>query len=212
MSFWKLRVLRSLSDSMTISPAINVSSRSSTLWSARRSVIVTFLPPFTSTTLFCRSGSVLSTGRYAEGTTVGFNRTNRGTRSYYPLFCTVAQTDQVLDVPGNVYDSNGADGCVRSVRESLPRARIEVRIYSVFFNRSIIQRLHCLGVTFSVPVPFERFAELKAMVEGRRRWRYMAGGLGYFESRWKPKSWNRALSLHLHQKSKRCDSTTWCAA
>ena len=39
-------------------------------------------------------------------------------------------------------------------------------------------------------VPFERFAELKAMVEGRRRWRLMPGGLGYFESRWKPKSWN----------------------
>ena len=47
-----------------------------------------------------------------------------------------------------------------------------------------------MGVTFTVSVPFERFAELKAMVERRRRWRSMAGGLGYFESRWKPKSWN----------------------
>ena len=143
-------------------------------------------------------GSVLSTGRHAEGTAVGFNRTNRGTRSYYPLFCTVAQTDQVLDVhhrPGNVHDSNGADAfierCAGSVRERLLRAGIEVRIDSAFFNRSIVERLHCLGVTFSVPVPFERFAELKAMVEGRRRWRSMAGGLGYFESRWKPKSWHR---------------------
>ena len=49
-------------------------------------------------------GSVLSTGRHAEGTAVGFNNES----SYYPLFCTVAQTDQVLDVhhrPGNVHDS-----------------------------------------------------------------------------------------------------------
>ena len=43
-------------------------------------------------------GSVLSTGRIAEGTAVGFNRKKKGQRSYYPLFCTVAQTGQVLDV------------------------------------------------------------------------------------------------------------------
>ena len=74
---------------------------------------------------------------------MGFNRTNRGTRSYYPLFCSVAQTDQVLDVhhrPGKVHDSNGADAfierCVRSMRESLPRARIEVRIDSALPARA----------------------------------------------------------------------------
>jgi hypothetical protein len=42
---------------------------------------------------------------------VGFNRKKKGQRSYYPLFCSVAQTGQVLDVwhrPGNVHDSNGA--------------------------------------------------------------------------------------------------------
>ena len=140
---------------------------------------------------------MLSTGRYAEGTAVGFNKTKKGARSYYPLFCTVAQTDQVLDVhhrPGNVHDSNGADAfierCVRTVRESLPRTKVEVRIDSAFFNQGIVERLHSLGVTFSVSVPFERFAELKAMIEGRQRWRPMTGGLGYFESRWKPKSWS----------------------
>ena len=56
-------------------------------------------------------GTVLSTGRYAEGTAVGFNKKKKGQRSYYPLNCTVAQTGQVLDIwhrPGNVHDSNGA--------------------------------------------------------------------------------------------------------
>ena len=38
-------------------------------------------------------GSVLSTGRHAEGTAVGFNKKKTGQRSYYPLLCTVAQTD-----------------------------------------------------------------------------------------------------------------------
>ena len=90
-------------------------------------------------------GSVLSTGRHAEGSAVGFNKNKKGARSYYPLFCTVAQTDQVLNVhhrPGNVHDSNGADTfiehCVRTVRESLPRAKIEVRIDSAFFNQGIV--------------------------------------------------------------------------
>ena len=135
-------------------------------------------------------GSVLSTGRHAEGTAVGFNKKKKGARSYYPLFCTVAQTDQVLDVhhrPGNVHDSNGADTfiehCVRTVRASLPRAKIEVRIDSAFFNQAIVGRLHSLGAKFT-----KRFAGLKEMVEGRRRWRPMAGGLGYFETRWMPKS------------------------
>ena len=153
-------------------------------------------------------GSVLSTGRHAEGTAVGFNKNKKGARSYYPLFCTVAQTDQVFDVhhrPGNVHDSNGADTfiehCMRTVRESLPRAKIEVRIDSAFFNQVIVERLHSLGVTFTVSVPFERFAELKEMVERRQRWRPMAGGLEYFESRWKPKSWTtryRFLFIRKH--------------
>ena len=158
-------------------------------------------------------GSVLSTGRHAEGTAVGFNKKKKGARSYYPLFCTVAQTDQVLDVhhrPGNVHDSNGADTfiehCVRTVRASLPRAKIEVRIDSAFFNQAIVDRLHSLGVKFTISVPFERFAGLKEMVEGRRRWRPMAGGLGYFETRWKPKSWNTRYRFIFIRKHVRCQN------
>ena len=33
-------------------------------------------------------GSVIGTGRYAEGTAIGFNKKKKGQRSYYPLFCT----------------------------------------------------------------------------------------------------------------------------
>ena len=43
-------------------------------------------------------GSVIGTGRSAEGTAVGFNKKKKGQRSYYPLFCTIAQTGQVFDV------------------------------------------------------------------------------------------------------------------
>ena len=79
-------------------------------------------------------GSVIATGRFAEGTAVGFNRKKKGQRSYSPLFCTLAQTGQVLDVwhrPGNVHDSNGAqafiEGCIHEVRAVLPGCVIEVR-------------------------------------------------------------------------------------
>ena len=40
-------------------------------------------------------GSVQSTKRKAQGAAVGFNKKKKGARSYYPLFCTVAQTGQV---------------------------------------------------------------------------------------------------------------------
>jgi hypothetical protein len=141
-------------------------------------------------------GSVLSSGRFAEGTAVGFNRKKKGQRSYYPLFCTLAQTGQVLDVwhrPGNVHDSNGAKTfileCIREIRAILPRAAIEVRMDSAFFSDDIVGMLHAQGVEFTISVPFERFTELKGMVEGRKRWRHLNDRCDFFENRWKPKSW-----------------------
>jgi hypothetical protein len=156
-------------------------------------------------------GSVLSTGRHAEGTAVGFNKKKKGARSYYPLFCTVAQTDQVLDVhhrPGNVHDSNGADAfigeCLQSVHAALPQVRMETCIDSAFFNETIAERLHGTGVEFTLSVPFERFLELKGMIEGRRRWRQLNGVLGYFETRWKPKSWSAPYRFLFIRKRVRC--------
>ena len=43
-------------------------------------------------------GSVSSTCGHAEGTAVGYNPKKKGARSYYNLFCTVAQTGQFFDV------------------------------------------------------------------------------------------------------------------
>lgn len=46
-------------------------------------------------------------------------------------------------------------------------------------------------VHYTISVPFERFAELKERIEARRRWWALEGPCGYFEQRWKPKSWRR---------------------
>lgn len=142
-------------------------------------------------------GSVLSTGRFAEGTAVGFNRKKKGQRSYYPLFCTVAQTGQVLDVwhrPGNVHDANGAKAfifaCVREIKAILPRATIEARMDSAFFSDDIVGMLDTAGVEFTISVPFERFAALKTLIEQRQRWRRLNGQCRFFETDWKPAKWD----------------------
>ena len=141
-------------------------------------------------------GSVQSTKRRAEGTAVGFNKKKKGARSYYPLFCTVAQTGQVLNFlhrSGNVHDSRGAREfilqCVRQVRNVLPGVILEVRMDSAFFSDEIITALNEQGVELSISVPFERFVELKQMIERRQRWSEINGELSYFETDWKPKSW-----------------------
>jgi len=143
-------------------------------------------------------GSVQSTQRRAEGTAVGFNKKKKGARSYYPLFCTVAQTGQVLDVlhrPGNVHDSQGAQAfilaCIAAVRAVLPHAIIEVRMDSAFFSDQIVQTLDRQGVEFTISVPFERFVELKKMIENRQRWQRVDDETSFFEADWKPQCWDR---------------------
>jgi hypothetical protein len=143
-------------------------------------------------------GSVCSTKRHAEGTAVGFNKKKKGLRSYYPLFCTVAQTSQVLDLlhrPGNVHDSNGAREfilqCVRIVRQRGPHTIVEVRMDSAFFSDEIVHHIDDEGVEFSISVPFERFPKLKQVIESRRRWKACGPGCSSFELKWKPDRWPR---------------------
>lgn len=142
-------------------------------------------------------GSVQSTGRCAEGTAVGFNKQKKGARSYYPLFCTVAQTGQVLDLvhrSGNVHDSRGARefilACISRVRKMLPYAQIEVRLDSAFFSDEVVSTLDAEGTQFSISVPFERLPALKQMIEDRRRWRRCGRDTSFFELMWKPKVWS----------------------
>ena len=142
-------------------------------------------------------GSVLSTSRHAEGAAVGYNKKKKGARSYYPLFCTVAQTGQFLDFrhrAGNVHDSNGASKLMlhsfTKVRRVLPEAVIESRMDSAFFNENLLHRIDSEKVEFTVSVPFDRFSELKTMIESRERWIAIDDKWSYFESDWKPKSWS----------------------
>lgn len=156
-------------------------------------------------------GSVQSTMRHAEGTAVGFNKKKKGARSYYPLFCTLAQTGQVLDFlhrAGNVHDSHGARefilACVQAAREALPGVIVEVRMDSAFFSDEVVMALAAAKIEFTVSVPFERFVELKGKIEGRQRWTRLDRTMSSFEESWKPHSWTRRFRfLFIRTRAKR---------
>jgi len=158
-------------------------------------------------------GTVQSTRRYAEGTAVGYNKKRKGDRSYYPLLCTLAQTEQVLDVyhrPGNVHDSNGAKefilSCINSVKEKMPKTVVETRKDSAFFNEEIIDLLNEKGIEFTASVPFARFPELIAKVEDRKRWKKLDHHIFYFEEHWRPNSWGfnyRFIFIRTKAKTRR---------
>lgn len=154
-------------------------------------------------------GSVQSTSRHAEGTAIGYNKKKKGARSYYPLFATVAQTAQILDLhhrPGNVHDSNGASPfiaeCCAAVRARLPRAALEARLDSAFFDEGRLLRMHLDGVEFTVSVPFERFPKLKQRIEDRRRWRRIDETWSFFECDWKPDSWQAGFRILIVRQKK----------
>lgn len=156
-------------------------------------------------------GSVISTGRFAEGTAVGFNKKKKGARSYYPLFCTIAQTGQVLDLyhrPGNIHDSNGARpfilNQIRILRQALPGVQLESRLDSAFFSDEIVDMLNESSVQFTISVPFERFVDLKQMVESRSRWKKLDTRWSYFETNWSPNCWDQDYRfILLRQKVKK---------
>lgn len=156
-------------------------------------------------------GSVLSTQGHAEGTAVGFNKVKKGSRSYYPLFCTVAQTAQFFDVhhrPGNVHDSNGAAqfmlNCFGIVKSQLENTILESRMDSAFFNQDILSMLSDNSVKFTASVPFERFTKLKSIIEKRENWQKIDKQWSCFETHWKPKSWDTTFRfIFIRKKNKK---------
>jgi hypothetical protein len=152
-------------------------------------------------------GSVQSTCGHAEGTAVGYNPRRKGARSYYPLFCTIAQTDQFFDIhhrPGNVHDSNGAHefmgACFWQLGQRLPGAKLETRLDSAFFNELVLMTVEEHHVEFTCTVPFERFPRLKQLIEARERWARIDDDWSWFETVWKPERWDAPYRLVFARK------------
>jgi Transposase DDE domain group 1 len=152
-------------------------------------------------------GSVQSNKGHARGTAICFNKKKKGSRSYYPLFCTVAQTGQFFDLHhrrGNVHDSNGADqfmlSCFTHAKAHLINTVFESRMDSTFFNKKIMTILNGNRVNFTASVPFERFPQLKEIIEKRKRWRKIDTQWSYFETEWKPKFWDSSYRFIFNRK------------
>ncbi len=198
----RLLGLRRLPDVATISRTLKDMDRTGVeeLRQLTRSLVVEGLQRQQFPRLTCDfDGSVMSTKGHAEGTAVGFNPRKKGSRSYYPLFCTVAQTGQFLDVlhrPGCIHDRNGAHdfmmACFDHLRTACPAVILESRMDSAFFDQKIFNLMDLYGVECTISVPFERLAGLKEIIESRRRWQRLEGEWSYFESDWKPKTWPAA--------------------
>jgi hypothetical protein len=142
-------------------------------------------------------GSVLSTRRHAEGSAIGYNKKRKGARSYYPLFCTLSQLGMFVDMlhrAGNVHDSNGSlefvEQCIGRAHGYLPRAVLEARFDSAFFQEDLLSLLEGLPVEYAVSLPFARFIPLRYLVESRQRWLRIDDEWSFFETSWKPKSWS----------------------
>ena len=158
-------------------------------------------------------GSVVTTKAHAEGSAMGYSPKKYGRRSYYPLFCTVSQTGQFLDMlhrSGNVHDSNGSvefiTDCVTEVHDVLPRAQLESRLDSAFFSEKTADTLESASVEYTISVPFERLVALKKKVEQRCRWRRLDSTWSYFELDYKPDKWSskpRFVAIRKKQPKRR---------
>ncbi len=153
-------------------------------------------------------GSVVTTkSRNTEGTATGYNPKSKGSRSYYPLLCTVAQTGQVFDLlhrSGNVHDSKGGPEFIREcfthVREAGFDGVLEARMDGAHFSDKTCAMLNDEGVEFTVSVPFERLSRLKSEVESRKRWNRIDKEWSFFETKWLPASWiNRGLRCFVYR-------------
>lgn len=176
----------------------------------RRAVIGDILATTAATLTLDFDGSVFRTRRRAGGTAVGFNPKRKGERSYYPLFCTVAQTSQVFDVhhrAGNVHDSNGAADFMRDCISAVPsRFKVEVRADSAFFSEEIVSVLSTRS-RFTISLPFMRFTELKTAIEDADEWNRVDAQTDCFLMKWRPACWEhneiRLIALRRRQRKQR---------
>ena len=94
--------------------------------------------------------------------------------------------------------------CFTEAKAELKSTIFESRVDSAFFNQDILSIFHSNHVKFTASVPFERFPQLKDMIEHRKRWRKIDKQWSYFETDWKPKSWNTSYRfIFIRKKNKK---------
>ncbi len=85
--------------------------------------------------------------------------------------------------------------CFENLRAKLKDTTFESRMDSAFFSKNVMSVFDDNHVKFTASVPFERLSELKGKIEQRKRWRRIDNEWSYFETSWKPKSWDTNLQV-----------------
>jgi hypothetical protein len=127
---------------------------------------------------------------------------------YFARWRKQANSFDIYHRPGNVHDSNGAAqfmvDCFYNAKKELKNTRFESRIDSAFFSQKTLSIFDSNHVKFTASVPFERFTQLKDKVEKRKRWRRIDKQCSYFETNWKPKSWETTYRfIFIRKKNKK---------
>jgi hypothetical protein len=153
-------------------------------------------------------GTVLRTGLLVEGAARGFNPHHPKDKSYYPLTAHLAQTGQILRVtnrPGDVNDSTGAAGFLRTVvgelRERFGRRMpLELRLDGGFFYPKILAFLVGEGLDFSIKVPLWQWLGVRERISAQRRWTRVDASVSAFETTLPIPQWNLQLRVCVYRK------------
>lgn len=123
-------------------------------------------------------GTVLRVCGDAAGAARGFNPHHPKDRSYYPITAHLAQTGHLLRVwnrPGNVHDSHGAVGFLRTVLGELRerfgrRHRLELRLDGAFFSREMLEFLDGEALGYAIKVPLWKWLGVREQIAAPQRW------------------------------------------
>ncbi|MBK8979705.1 MAG: transposase [Planctomycetes bacterium] len=77
---------------------------------------------------------------------------------------------------------------------------MEARLDGAHFSEATCAWLRDEGIEFSVSVPFERFPELKSLIQQRARWRSIDEEWAWFECDWKPQKWSRGMRCLVYRR------------
>ncbi len=90
--------------------------------------------------------------------------------------------------------------CFQKMKSQMPGSILEARMDGAFFNQDIISLMAEKKVRFTASVPFARFTELKKLIEDCDSWTDIDDRWSYFETQWKPKSWNTEFRFVFNRK------------
>jgi hypothetical protein len=153
-------------------------------------------------------GTILRVCGAAEGAERGYSPHHPKDRSYYPITAHLAQTGHLLRVwnrPGNVHDSHGAIGFLRTVLSELRerfgrRHRLELRLDGAFFHRDVLEFLDGETLAYAIKVPLWKWLGVREKIAARPRWERVSDSVDGFVTTLELPRWERTQRVVVYRK------------